>query len=130
MGAPLSLVSCVIAASAALAQAVDLVPFGANWDYMHPNDGTDPAVADTDFDTTWFLAAGDFAATYNGPSFATPVAALVEAASPGAQIDGQIENDARMSTINTFGGGVNEIQREIVSMAGLRMPANPVTTSS
>jgi hypothetical protein len=30
-----------------------------------------------------------------------------------------------MATINTFGGGVNEIQREIVSMAGLGMPRVP-----
>jgi alkylation response protein AidB-like acyl-CoA dehydrogenase len=52
-------------------------------------------------------------------------AALVDVSSPGAQIDGELELDARMCTINTFGGGVNEIQREIVSMAGLRMPRVP-----
>ncbi|MBK7951753.1 MAG: acyl-CoA dehydrogenase family protein [Deltaproteobacteria bacterium] len=52
-------------------------------------------------------------------------ASLVESSSPGAQVDGDIELEARMGTINTFGGGVNEIQREIVSMAGLRMPRVP-----
>ena len=52
-------------------------------------------------------------------------ASLVEGGSPGAQADGEIEVEARMGTINTFGGGVNEIQREIVSMAGLRMPRVP-----
>ncbi len=52
-------------------------------------------------------------------------ASLVEGGSPGAQLDGEIEVEARMGTINTFGGGVNEIQREIVSMAGLRMPRVP-----
>jgi alkylation response protein AidB-like acyl-CoA dehydrogenase len=51
--------------------------------------------------------------------------ALVAAGSPAAGIDGEIEHEARMATINTFGGGVNEIQREIVSMAGLRMPRVP-----
>jgi hypothetical protein len=51
--------------------------------------------------------------------------ALVAAGSPAAQIHGEIEHEARASTINTFGGGVNEIQREIVSMAGLRMPRVP-----
>ncbi|MAG30197.1 MAG: acyl-CoA dehydrogenase [Deltaproteobacteria bacterium] len=51
--------------------------------------------------------------------------ALVAAGSPAAQIDGEIEHEARLGTINTFGGGVNEIQREIVSMAGLRMPRVP-----
>ena len=52
-------------------------------------------------------------------------ASLVEGGSPGAQVDGEIELEARVGTINTFGGGVNEIQREIVSMAGLRMPRVP-----
>ena len=53
------------------------------------------------------------------------VASLVEGDSPGAQVDGEIELESRLGTINTFGGGVNEIQREIVSMAGLRMPRVP-----
>jgi len=52
-------------------------------------------------------------------------AALVDVGSPGAQINGELEVEARMCTINTFGGGVNEIQREIVSMAGLHMPRVP-----
>jgi alkylation response protein AidB-like acyl-CoA dehydrogenase len=51
--------------------------------------------------------------------------ALVAAGSPAAQIDGELELESRVGTINTFGGGVNEIQREIVSMAGLRMPRVP-----
>lgn len=51
--------------------------------------------------------------------------ALVSTGSPAAQINGEIEMESRVATINTFGGGVNEIQREIVSMAGLRMPRVP-----
>jgi len=51
--------------------------------------------------------------------------ALVQSGSPAAQINGEIEHESRLGTINTFGGGVNEIQREIVSMAGLRMPRVP-----
>jgi len=45
--------------------------------------------------------------------------------SPGAVLMGDIEAAARLATINTFGGGVNEIQREIVSIAGLGMPRVP-----
>jgi alkylation response protein AidB-like acyl-CoA dehydrogenase len=45
--------------------------------------------------------------------------------SPGAVLQGDLEHGFRVATINTFGGGVNEIQREIVSMAGLRMPRVP-----
>src|SRR5580698_9160654 len=41
--------------------------------------------------------------------------------SPGAALAGRIERTARHAQINTFGGGVNEIQREIVAMAGLGM---------
>lgn len=51
--------------------------------------------------------------------------AILRPGSVAAQIQGEIEAEARVSTINTFGGGVNEIQREIVSMAGLRMPRVP-----
>jgi alkylation response protein AidB-like acyl-CoA dehydrogenase len=51
--------------------------------------------------------------------------ALVQTGSPAAQINGEIEHESRLGTINTFGGGVNEIQREIVSMAGLGMPRVP-----
>jgi len=42
--------------------------------------------------------------------------------SPGAVIQGHVESEIRGATINTFGGGVNEVQREIVAMLGLRMP--------
>jgi len=41
--------------------------------------------------------------------------------SPGALLGGQLEALARQAQINTFGGGVNEVQREIVAMAGLGM---------
>jgi alkylation response protein AidB-like acyl-CoA dehydrogenase len=41
--------------------------------------------------------------------------------SPGAGLRGEVERAARSAQINTFGGGVNEIQREIVAAAGLGM---------
>lgn len=41
--------------------------------------------------------------------------------SPGAVLHGELERAGRQSQINTFGGGVNEIQREILAMAGLGM---------
>ncbi|MCP4221814.1 MAG: acyl-CoA dehydrogenase, partial [Actinomycetia bacterium] len=45
--------------------------------------------------------------------------------SPGAVIAANLEHDYRAASINTFGGGVNEIQREIIGMAGLRLPRVP-----
>ena len=41
--------------------------------------------------------------------------------SPGAILHGEVEHAGRMAQINTFGGGVNEIQRDIVATAGLGM---------
>jgi alkylation response protein AidB-like acyl-CoA dehydrogenase len=41
--------------------------------------------------------------------------------SPGSLLRGRLEAYGRQAQINTFGGGVNEIQREIVATAGLGM---------
>src|SRR5262245_9679672 len=41
--------------------------------------------------------------------------------SPGAALHGEVEQAGRMAQINTFGGGVNEIQRDIVATVGLGM---------
>jgi alkylation response protein AidB-like acyl-CoA dehydrogenase len=53
------------------------------------------------------------------------VAGTVEEHSPGAVLRGRLAFEARAAQINTFGGGVNEIQREIVAMLGLGMPRPP-----
>jgi hypothetical protein len=53
------------------------------------------------------------------------VAGTVEKNSPGAILRGRLEQEWRGCQINTFGGGVNEIQREIVAMLGLGMPRAP-----
>ena len=41
--------------------------------------------------------------------------------SPGALLRGRLEATGRQAQVNTFGGGVNEVQREIVATAGLGM---------
>ena len=50
------------------------------------------------------------------------IVGTVRADSPGAVLRGQIEQEWRASQINTFGGGVNEILREIVATLGLGLP--------
>jgi alkylation response protein AidB-like acyl-CoA dehydrogenase len=40
---------------------------------------------------------------------------------PGAVLRGEVESMGRTAQINTFGGGVNEVQREIVAWMGLGM---------
>jgi alkylation response protein AidB-like acyl-CoA dehydrogenase len=42
--------------------------------------------------------------------------------SPGAVVQGRIESSYRNGLILTFGGGTNEIQRDIIAMAGMGMP--------
>ncbi|HVW79796.1 MAG TPA: acyl-CoA dehydrogenase family protein [Mycobacteriales bacterium] len=45
----------------------------------------------------------------------------LRAGSAAAALRGAVERAGRSAQINTFGGGVNEIQREIVAAAGLKM---------
>jgi 3-oxocholest-4-en-26-oyl-CoA dehydrogenase alpha subunit len=47
---------------------------------------------------------------------------LVKEGSPAAVLRGRIERMFRAALILTFGGGTNEVQRDIIAMAGLRMP--------
>ncbi len=42
--------------------------------------------------------------------------------SPGAILAGRVESMYRNTLILTFGGGTNEVQRDIIAMAGLGMP--------
>jgi len=42
--------------------------------------------------------------------------------SPGAALKGVVESAYRNSLILTFGGGTNEIQRDIIAMAGMGLP--------
>ena len=49
-------------------------------------------------------------------------AGLVREGEPGAAIRGRVERMYRSMLILTFGGGTNEVQRDIIAMAGLGMP--------
>ncbi|MEZ4288447.1 MAG: acyl-CoA dehydrogenase family protein [Polyangiales bacterium] len=49
-------------------------------------------------------------------------AGLLHHSSAGAVMRGRLEKYYRMSLVLTFGGGTNEIQRDIICQAGLRMP--------
>jgi alkylation response protein AidB-like acyl-CoA dehydrogenase len=42
-----------------------------------------------------------------------------------APLKGELEHAYRLAVINTFGGGANELQRDIIAMAGLGMPRAP-----
>jgi alkylation response protein AidB-like acyl-CoA dehydrogenase len=47
---------------------------------------------------------------------------LIRRGSAGAFLGGRLEMLYRTALILTFGGGTNEVQRDIIAMAGLQMP--------
>ena len=52
-------------------------------------------------------------------------AAVLQPGSPEAALAGRLDRGAQGSLILTFGGGVNEIQRDLIAMFGLGMPRTP-----
>ncbi|WP_072803698.1 acyl-CoA dehydrogenase family protein [Rhodococcoides yunnanense] len=50
--------------------------------------------------------------------------ATLRQGSPGAQLHGRLERLHRSSLILTFGGGTNEVQRDIIAMTALGLPAS------
>jgi len=68
-----------------------------------------------------------FASEFNVEGYRLLMEVLGEAGairdgSPGAVLRGRIERNYRSVLILTFGGGTNEVQRDIIAMAGLGMP--------
>ena len=59
---------------------------------------------------------------YRGLLEVTGAAGILAKGSPGAVLQGRIESSYRNGLILTFGGGTNEIQRDIIAMAGMGMP--------
>ena len=51
--------------------------------------------------------------------------AYLESDSPGSVLAGHLERQYRSQVIFTFGGGTNEIQRDLIAMVGLGMPRAP-----
>ncbi len=49
-------------------------------------------------------------------------AGTLKRGSPGALLAGDLERHYRATLVLTFGGGTNEIQRDIIAAAGLRLP--------
>ncbi|MFZ2240506.1 MAG: acyl-CoA dehydrogenase family protein [Gordonia amarae] len=49
-------------------------------------------------------------------------AATLRQSSPGAHLAGRLERFQRTSLILTFGGGTNEVQRDIIAMTALKLP--------
>jgi alkylation response protein AidB-like acyl-CoA dehydrogenase len=56
----------------------------------------------------------------------TGSAGLLRHGSPGAVLQGKLENEYRRCQINTFGGGATEVLRDMVAQMGLGLPRAPV----
>ena len=52
-------------------------------------------------------------------------AASLRKGSPGAVLAGRIERGMQGALILTFGGGVNEVQRDLIALFGLGLPRVP-----
>jgi len=63
-----------------------------------------------------------FVEAYNLMLEITGAAGLVLEGQPGTLFGGLLETAYRGATTLTFGGGVNEVQRDIIAAAGLRLP--------
>ncbi|HKT05442.1 MAG TPA: acyl-CoA dehydrogenase family protein [Rugosimonospora sp.] len=92
----------------------------ANWRVAAHADGApDPAAASATkvFGTELAIEAYRLLMEVLGP------AGYVRQGSPGAVLRGRVERMHRAALILTFGGGTNEIQRDIIAVTGLGLPA-------
>ena len=84
----------------------------ASGDGVEPADASATKVFGTEFATEAYRLLTEVIGT-NG---------YVRAGSPAAVLHGRVERMARSSLILTFGGGTNEVQRDIIAAAGLGLP--------
>jgi 3-oxocholest-4-en-26-oyl-CoA dehydrogenase alpha subunit len=86
---------------------------------------TQGALNPADASAVKVLGSEFFIETYRGLMEVIGSSAVLRKGSPGAAVAGDLERWMRSSLVLTFGGGTNEIQRDIIAMVGLRMPRAP-----
>jgi alkylation response protein AidB-like acyl-CoA dehydrogenase len=87
---------------------------------LAPGDASGVKVVGTESTVAVYRICQHVAGT-DGPDGPTGLAGLVRSGSPGVLGDGELERLNRAAQINTFGGGVSEVQREIVATMRLGM---------
>ena len=90
-----------------------------NWNIASSSDDLSPAVASA----TKVYGSELATEVYRGLMEVVGPHAVVSADSPGAVLAGRLERYYRSSLVMTFGGGTNEIQRDIIGYVGLGLPA-------
>lgn len=91
-----------------------------NWKLAVVSEGTEPSPAAAAVAKVFGTETHD--AVCRALLGATGPLATRRPGSPGAPLDGRLEALARGSFINTFGGGTNEVLRDMIAVAGLGMP--------
>ncbi|MFM1724408.1 acyl-CoA dehydrogenase family protein [Rhodococcus sp. PAM 2766] len=92
-----------------------------NWEIASAEDhapGPEAASANKVFGTEFATEAYRLLMEIMGPS------ATIRQNSPGVQLRGRLERMHRSALILTFGGGTNEVQRDIIAMTALGQPAS------
>ncbi len=84
-------------------------------DNVNPADASSIKVFGTEF----------FTDAYRLLSEVVGQASILDTGSPGAALASRLNRGAQGTLILTFGGGVNEIQRDLIAMFGLGMPRMP-----
>jgi alkylation response protein AidB-like acyl-CoA dehydrogenase len=88
-----------------------------NWRMAAAMEAGDPAAGDSSlvkvFATESLIEVYRLLLGIVGPAGALP------AGTPGAVLAGRLERAGRQAQINTFGGGVNEVQRELLAARAL-----------
>ena len=70
----------VLAFSCQICPSQEIISFGSSWEFLNPLNGVDPALNDSDFNTTWYQPT-----TYDGPGFSDAAPALLGYGSIGEQ---------------------------------------------
>ena len=98
------------------AEALRLMLWKQAWTLTHSR--LHPA----DASTVKVYASEFFVEAYRMLMEVVGAAGTIHRRSPGAVLAGRLERMYRSALILTFGGGTNEVQRDIIAMAGLQMP--------
>ncbi len=88
------------------------VAFGVTQQTLAPEDASMLKVYGSQF----YIDAYRLLMEVVGPS------SLIASGQPGAVLAGDLEDEVRRAVILTFGGGTNEVQRDIIAQIGLGMP--------
>ena len=97
-------------------EALRLVCWKMAWSMGHGELGMDQASAAKVYGSEFFVDVWRLLLEILGPQ------GTLAAGSEGALLLGQLEHRYRTGSVLTFGGGTNEVQRDIIAAAGLWMP--------